>query len=315
MMTGYTHITFVLDNSGSMDHLRMDTIGGYNTFKRKQNEKPGKLSFSLYQFDKVSRGYHMPVYIAPVVAPSNPLFGVANGGFVGISTTGDAVAQPLPSVTVGTISVAGDQKDLLIGGQAAFGVAHVNADPTMIMMNAAVPSDVPSIGDVQVTATFEFVDFKTVPDLSTDNYVCNTNTPLIDTFAYAIDRTGLLLAALPEEQRPEKVIFVVLTDGEENASRRYSHAQLTAKIKHQTEAYKWDFLFLGANQDAIQVGAGYGISRGRAMNFAATSASMGSTYNAMSDTVSVMRASVSTKDVNFDESIRAAVMDGTYESK
>lgn len=76
-------------------------------------------------------------------------------------------------------------------------------------------------------------------------------TALLDAIGHTINELGKRLAAMPEADRPSKVIVAILTDGEENSSTRYSWRKVSDMIKHQTDVYKWEFLFLGANQDAI----------------------------------------------------------------
>lgn len=96
----------------------------------------------------------------------------------------------------------------------------------------------------------------------------NGMTALIESACKMIDEVGQRLAARPEEQRPEKVMFVIVTDGHENHSApQYTRDMLLEKIRHQTETYNWMFLYLGANQDAIDVARSYGIDAGKAMNY------------------------------------------------
>ncbi len=92
-------------------------------------------------------------------------------------------------------------------------------------------------------------------------------TPLRDALGLAIVETGRWLSMLPEDQRPDKVVFVVVTDGEENASIRYAAHEIRRMIEHQEQVYKWDFIYMGANQDAIKSAAEVGIKQEVAMNF------------------------------------------------
>lgn len=92
-------------------------------------------------------------------------------------------------------------------------------------------------------------------------------TPLYDALAMTIDNTGKRLAALPESDRPRGVIFVVITDGYENASRTYSKKDVFDRVTHQTNKYNWEFVYLGANQDAIGVGASLGIPFNKSIDF------------------------------------------------
>ncbi|MDR3182724.1 MAG: O-acetyl-ADP-ribose deacetylase [Planctomycetaceae bacterium] len=100
----------------------------------------------------------------------------------------------------------------------------------------------------------------------------DASTALLESACKMIDEVGERLAAKPESERPEKVMFVIVTDGQENASApEYTRARLFAKIKEQTETYNWLFLYLGANQDAIQEAKTFGISSDHAMDFRADS--------------------------------------------
>ncbi len=110
------------------------------------------------------------------------------------------------------------------------------------------------------------------PLLTAQTFVPRGSTALLDAVGRTIQATGVRLAALPERERPRKVLFVVMTDGEENASREFSSGQIFDMITHQREKYQWEFVFVGANQDAIATGASYGIPQANALNYAATPA-------------------------------------------
>lgn len=90
-----------------------------------------------------------------------------------------------------------------------------------------------------------------VPALTTETYVPRGTTPLHDAMGRAITELGAELAVLPEAERPNKVIVVTITDGLENASQEYTQTRIAEIVSHQREVYKWDFVFLGANQDAV----------------------------------------------------------------
>lgn len=93
------------------------------------------------------------------------------------------------------------------------------------------------------------------------------NTPLLDAFVKAIDGTGRRLANLHHAERPDQVLFVVITDGEENASRVYKRKDVFDRVTHQREAYKWQFVYLGANQDVFAEAASLGLSIGTTMRY------------------------------------------------
>jgi Mg-chelatase subunit ChlD len=85
----------------------------------------------------------------------------------------------------------------------------------------------------------------TVPDLNEDTYQPRGSTPLLDALGQTINSTGRTLAAIPETNRPDKVVFVVITDGEENASHQFTKKQVKEMIDHQTEKYNWQFRLSG----------------------------------------------------------------------
>ena len=113
-----------------------------------------------------------------------------------------------------------------------------------------------------------------VPMLNSETFNPRGGTALIDAACLAIDATGRRLASLPEHLRPNRVLFVIVTDGEENSSRTYSRTNLNERIAHQQERYGWRFHYLGANQDSFANAKSFGVSQffgGIAMNWEHTS--------------------------------------------
>jgi hypothetical protein len=94
-------------------------------------------------------------------------------------------------------------------------------------------------------------------------------TALLDAIGRTITHLGERLAALPEEKRPGKVLFCIVTDGHENASREWTREKVFEAIKRQTDDYQWEFIFLAATQDAIDVAHSYGIADHNADYFVA----------------------------------------------
>ena len=90
-------------------------------------------------------------------------------------------------------------------------------------------------------------------------YTCSGMTALNDAVCTAIDTMGKEFAEMPETERPENVLCVLITDGQENASKEFSTADVKKRIEHQQDVYKWEFLFLAANQDAFESGSALGI--------------------------------------------------------
>ena len=87
------------------------------------------------------------------------------------------------------------------------------------------------------------------------------STALLDAVGQAINETGARLAAVDESQRPGLVVFVIVTDGQENSSREFTREQIRTMVEHQQSAYKWQFTFLSANQDAFAAGGSMGIAQ------------------------------------------------------
>jgi len=200
-----SHITLILDRSGSMNSIASDVIGAVNGFVAEQQAVPGECSFTLVQFD--DQDPYETVYDGPL-----------------------ANAKKLDSKT----------------------------------------------------------------------YVPRGSTPLLDAIGRGISDLGAKLSAMPQHDRPGKVIFVVQTDGLENASREYDKPRIKEMIERQTKDYNWQFVFLGANQDAIAEGAAIGTVQASSMSYAATGqgvrASYASTANAVRSFRSGTAASVAFSD-------------------
>lgn len=128
-----------------------------------------------------------------------------------------------------------------------------------------------------------------VPALDRDTYVPRHTTALLDAVGRTIDDVGKRLHNTPIENRPDKVIVAILTDGMENASNKYKRSQIFDMITHQREKYQWEFIFLAANQDAFAEGSKLGIDVNTTFTFAATGAGTRSAYNDLSKTVASAR--------------------------
>ena len=108
---------------------------------------------------------------------------------------------------------------------------------------------------------------KVAPKLSYENYKPRGNTALNDAICIAIDETGKRLAAKKEEDRPNKVLFVILTDGQENSSNVFRKEHVAEKQAHQTDKYNWTFLFMGNDQEVVKQAFEYGLSAGNTLNY------------------------------------------------
>lgn len=128
-----------------------------------------------------------------------------------------------------------------------------------------------------------------VVGLERKTYVPAGSTALLDAIGRTIDELGQRLSALPENNRPAQVIVAILTDGQENSSRRFTWQEVSDRIRHQSEIYRWTFLFLGANQDAIATAAQLSISPANAATYVADGAGSEAASAAFSRRLVAMR--------------------------
>lgn len=194
MKKGLTQIVFVLDMSGSMSHLTMETIGGYNTMIADQKKEEG-----------------------------------------------DAL------------------------------VTTVLFDHRYIMIH-------------------DGMNIKEVKDMTTAEYMPAGMTAMLDAVGMTINHVGQKLAAMPEWERPEKVLFTIITDGYENSSKEFDWPTVKNMIKHQREKYNWIFTFLGANIDIDKVSDDLGIDQMLSKKYTANNIGTQSVFNATSKAVSFVRS-------------------------
>lgn len=182
---GLTELVIVLDQSGSMSSIRLDTIGGFNTLLSEQKKLGKDIKVSLVLFNALDELVH------------------------------DGVA----------------------------------------------------ISDI--------------PDFSEDTYIPSGSTALLDAVGKTIDTINARIESTPKKKQPKKVIMAIITDGQENSSHKFSKADIKEKIEAQ-KGKGWEFVFLGANQDAFAEGGGLGVARASSCTFAADSKGIKSAYLALS---------------------------------
>lgn len=137
---------------------------------------------------------------------------------------------------------------------------------------------------------FDRVPVKDIPELTRRDYFPRGCTALIDAIGGAIHHIGNVHKYAREEDVPEKTVFVITTDGMENASRTYSADHVRNMIKLEQEKYGWEFLFLGANIDAVETARRYGLKEGRAVRFHNDREGIELNYTVVSDTIAKVRA-------------------------
>lgn len=122
------------------------------------------------------------------------------------------------------------------------------------------------------------------------DYTVRGCTALLDAIGGAIHHIGNIHKYARPEDVPEHTMFVITTDGMENASHRYNSEQVKQMIERQKEKYGWEFIFLGANIDAVSTAASFGISRDKAVNYVADGQGTGVMYDSVADAVCCMRS-------------------------
>ena len=135
------------------------------------------------------------------------------------------------------------------------------------------------------------VDAREVPPLTEREYFVCGCTALLDAIGGAIRHIGNVHKYAREEDRPEHTVFVITTDGMENASRRYGSDRVKEMIQRQTDRYGWEFLFLGANIDAVETAGRFGIAADRAVNYRADAQGTRLNYEVVGEAISAVRGS------------------------
>ena len=143
--------------------------------------------------------------------------------------------------------------------------------------------------DDKVEVLHDRVSLDNIKPMTEDEYYVRGCTALLDAVGGAIHHIGNVHKYARKEDVPEKTLFIITTDGMENASRRYSYEKVKHMIERQKEKFGWEFLFLGANIDAIEVAGRFGIQPERAVNYNCDSEGTAVNYKALSKAVSRVR--------------------------
>ena len=205
MKENLTEIVFILDESGSMQPLASDTIGGFNAYVEQQKQEPGEAYLTTVLFDD------------------------------------------------------------------------------------------------RYTILHDHINIQDVPPLTSADYSPLGMTALMDAIGKTINAVGHRLANTPEAERPAHVIFVITTDGYENASKEFDREQVKRMIQHQQEKYSWQFLFLGAGIDAYKEASSIGIGGVHTMSVRSDSAGTRNMYCSVANASTAIRTSC-TLDALTDES-------------
>ena len=152
---------------------------------------------------------------------------------------------------------------------------------------------------------YKGIDVKDISKFTEDNYAIGGMTALNDAIGKSINEAGARFAALDESERPEKVLFVILTDGHENSSKEFTRKdQINEMINHQKTVYSWEFLFLGADQDAIAAGASLGIDFGKSMTYTKSHRGMEGLTRSLNRVTDTYRSTDISANVSFNSEER-----------
>ena len=171
-------------------------------------------------------------------------------------------------------------------------------DDTIGGFNAMVEKQKKELGDALLSAVlfsdgcqvlYDRADIQKVEPMTEQQYRVGGCTALLDAIGGAVHHIGNVHKYAREEDRPGKTIFVITTDGMENASRSYTYDEVQRMVKHEQEKYSWEFLFLGANMDAISAARSFGIRADRAVRYRRDRAGTELNYQVVSETVSRVR--------------------------
>ena len=150
----------------------------------------------------------------------------------------------------------------------------------------------------EVSILHDNLPLSEVKPLTRKDYMPSGATALYDAVGGTIDVIGQELSALSEDERPDKVIFVITTDGEENSSRAFSKEMVRQRIEHQQSKYSWNFIFLGANIDAETEGTSLGIKQGYSKSYTANKVCTDNLYTAISNTVTSVRSACNAAEID-----------------
>ena len=177
-------------------------------------------------------------------------------------------------------SMAGLVSDT-IGGFNAM-LAKQKAEPGEALLSVV-------LFDHESKVLYDRVDLRKVEPMTEEQYSVRGSTALLDAIGGAVHHIANVHKYAREEDRPARTVFVITTDGMENSSRLWSYAQVQRMVRHEQEKYGWEFLFLGANMDAIAAARTFGIRPDRAVRYACDGRGTSLNYEVVSRTVGRLR--------------------------
>ena len=190
------------------------------------------------------------------------------------------------------------------------GSMHGLESDTIGGFNSMIDEQRKKDGQVYVTTVFfndrydvihDRVPLDKVTPITEKDYVTAGCTALIDAIGRSVDHISEVHKYIREEDVPENTIFVIITDGMENASRQYSSDQVKKMISRKKEEKNWEFIFLGANIDACETAASFGIDRDRSVDYLADSAGTRKNFSVLGKAIAEMRMSGSFDAMELEE--------------
>ena len=160
-------------------------------------------------------------------------------------------------------------------------------------------------------------NIQNVERITDEEYYVRGCTALLDAVGGAIHHISRIQKEMPEEERPEKTLFIITTDGLENASRWYSYEKVKRMVEKKKKKNHWEFVFLGANIDAVEVAGRFGVAANRAVRYECDSVGTALNFTIMSKMVSCARASSSAEDMEeaFDNDDMLAPIQADYKNR
>ena len=144
--------------------------------------------------------------------------------------------------------------------------------------------------DNRIRVLHDRLPLREVAPMTDTDYTVGGSTALLDAVGSTIQHIARIHKYAHPDHKPTKTLFVIITDGMENASRQYTYDKVKALISHEQEKYGWEFLFLGANIDAAAEGARFGIAADRAVTYKSDEEGTQLNYEVLSDAISDVRA-------------------------
>lgn len=169
--------------------------------------------------------------------------------------------------------------------------------------------------DDQLEVLYDRVDVKKIEPMNENQYYVRGCTALLDAIGGAIHHIGNVHKYSRDEDRPEKTLFIITTDGMENASHQYNYDRVKHMVERQKNRFGWEFIFLGANIDAVEVAGRFGIDRKRAFNYECDREGTQLNYAVMSETVSRVRKAKSKVEMEEAIDMCCCAISADYETR